>query len=115
MVPPDLLLCGPQQAPTLVTCRPHAAPTGGLAALGLGLEVFFSRGPCGTSTNARSLECSASGLLLFRIALRVKLWANCSISRGRCQGDAGANNANLQDAIFKMSFFGENMQIYMAY
>ena len=58
VVPPDLLLSGLHQAPTVVTCRLHAAPTCTIA-LGLGSEGFFHQA-CARDSQRRPLSVATN-------------------------------------------------------
>ena len=58
VVPPDLLLSGLHQAPAVVTCRLHAAPTCTIA-LGLGSEGFFHQA-CARDSQRRPLSVATN-------------------------------------------------------
>lgn len=98
MVPPDLLLCGFKQTPTVVTCRLHAAPTDRMFLCWVWTWKCYSAGcSYGIHTNARSLGCRCSSLLLFRIVFVIKFACILAPRNPYVKKEIASKCTNLQD------------------
>ena len=98
VVPPDLLLCGFKQTPTVVTCRLHAAPTDRSFLCWVWTWKCYSAGcSYGIHTNARSLGCRCSSLLLFRIVFVIKFACILAPRNPYVKKEIASKCANLQD------------------